>query len=201
MSDESVRALHPNESAARVVPRPMEEMRQSWLSILARIPGDGLKGRGFPRNVLGELMHNPETFGPFLEYWVSCKEKMGLSVREQELVILRMAHLYRSNYVWKHHVPLAREFGVSEAELSALAGIVPSPLFSRRECALLVLTDELVEARTIRASVWEAWATVLKPSELIDLINLVSQYVLFALTNNALQVQIEETLGEIPGLI
>ncbi len=47
---------------------------------------------------------------------------MGLSVREQERVILPMGCQYRSNYVWKRHVLVAREFGVDDTELDGLLG-------------------------------------------------------------------------------
>jgi hypothetical protein len=63
-----------------------------------------------------------------------------------------------------------------------------------------MLTDELVEHRTIRDEAWLNWSGELKNSELIDLISIVSQYVLFALVNNAIQIQIEEPLTKIPGL-
>jgi len=34
------------------------------LATLERIPGDGLKGDGFPHNVLGQLLHSPSGWGP-----------------------------------------------------------------------------------------------------------------------------------------
>jgi alkylhydroperoxidase family enzyme len=198
-TDPSTGPLHPTEPASRFEPRPVETMRDDWLATLARIPGDGLKGAGFPRHVLGMLMHSPDTFGPFLEYWVTCKEKMALSVREQELVILRMGCLYRSNYVWKHHVPMGREFGVSEAELDAVrTGRYDG--FPERERSILALTDELVEQRTIRAERWAADRGPLREVDVVDLIALVAQYVLFSLMNNALQVQIEASLGDVPAI-
>ena len=100
----------------KVNPKDVDSMRPEWLEILQRIPGDGLKGKYAPRNVLGMLMYNPDTLGPFLDYWVTSKQKMGLTVREQELVILRMALHYDCNYVWKHHVPVALEFGINQTE-------------------------------------------------------------------------------------
>lgn len=192
------RPVQPTEPLARIAPQPMEAMREDWLAILQRIPGDGLKGRGFPRNVLGTIMHNPDTLGPFLDYWVTSKLKMGLSVREQELVILRMACLFRAGYVWQHHVPVGREFGIDDQELDAVhaadyAGFIP------RERALLALTDELVEERTVRASAWQAHKPALADRDIVDLVSLVSQYVFFALMNNAMQVQVEEGVaGERP---
>ncbi|MFM7134551.1 MAG: carboxymuconolactone decarboxylase family protein, partial [Planctomycetota bacterium] len=182
IAEVTVAAVHPNEPHARIAPLPMESMRPEWLATLARIPGAGLKGAGFPRNVLGTIMHNPDTFGPFLEFWVTCKSRMSLSVREQELVILRMARLYGSDYVWKHHVPVGHEFGVTDAELDAVEeGRFDA--FLPRERALLALTDELVEARTIRAAAWAAHAPELGRRELVDLVSLVAQYVFFALMN------------------
>jgi 4-carboxymuconolactone decarboxylase len=190
------RTLQPTEAKPRIAPRSVDAMRSDWLDILARIPGTGLKGSGFPRNALGTLMLNEETFGPFLEYWVTCKEHMSLSVREQELVILRMGVLYASNYVWMHHVPVAREFGVSEDELHAVRtaryGALPA-----RERALLALTDELVEARTISREAWTVNRPLLGDVEIVDLVQLVAQYVLFALMNNAAQVSVEEGVADV----
>lgn len=189
----------PTEPTPRIAAVDVEQLRPEWRRTLERIPGAGLKGDGFPRNVLGVLMQSPDTFGEFIEYWVTCKEKMHLSVREQELVILRMGTLYGSEYVWKHHVPVGREFGVTDGELAAVRdGRHES--FDRREAALLALTDEMVEARTIRREAWDAHATALEPVDLVDLIGLVAQYVLFALANNAAQVQVEAALDEVPGL-
>jgi alkylhydroperoxidase family enzyme len=194
------RAIHPNEDSPRIASLPAESMRPAWLATLARIPGDGLKGAGFPRNVLGTIMHNPDTFGPFLEFWVSAKSSMSLSVREQELVILRMAVLYASDYVWKHHVLVGREFGVTDAELDMLESGEFAHFASMRERALLALTDELVENRTIQRGAWDTFAHELDERALVDLVSLVSQYVFFALMNNAFQVAIEPALEKVRGL-
>lgn len=188
------------EKGPRLTPMPMSEMRAEWIKTLEKLPGAGLKGLYTPVNVFGTLMYNPETMGSFLENWVTSKLKMGFSGREQELIILRMGFLYNCNYVWKHHLPVAKEFGVNDSELEAVK-ISPLPsVFSARESALLMLTDELVEHRTIRDEAWSKWSGELKKSELVDLVSIVSQYVFFALFNNALRIEIEEPLSKIPGL-
>lgn len=177
-----------------------DKMTEGCKEILRRIPGDALKGRYAPVNVLGTLMHNPGTLEQFLDYWVTSKLKMGLSVREQELVILRMAVHYRCNYVWKHHVPVAVEFGVTQDELAAVR-VFPLPSgFSDREEALLVLTDHMVNHRDVPDEIYDRYSGRLKESELVDLISLVSQYVLFTLMNNVMRVEVESSLDEIAGL-
>ena len=193
------RPLHPTEPVPRITPRPVEEMRPEWLDTLARIPGAGLKGAGFPRNALGTMMISEDTFGPFLEYWVTCKERMSLTTREQELVILRMGVLYASNYVWMHHLPVGREFGLTDDELHAVR-TARCEGFPARERALLALTDELVDARTIRREVWDAHRAHLVDVELVDLVNLVAQYTLFALMNNAFQVAVEGGIAGTPAI-
>ena len=72
--------------------------------------------------------------------------------------------------------------------------------FSDREQALLVLTDAMMNERTIPPALWALHGCHLSPRDLLDLIALVSQYVLFALTNNALQVPLEPALVAVPGL-
>jgi 4-carboxymuconolactone decarboxylase len=184
----------------RLVPLDTENLSPVSKAILKKLPGDSLKGRYAPVNVLGTLMYNPDTLEQFLDYWVTSKLKMGLSVREQELVILRMAVHYRCNYVWKHHVPVAVEFGVTEELLAAVREVPLPARFSAREEALLILTDDLVNERDIRDEVFEKYRGQLRDSELVDLISLVSQYVFFSLFNNALRIRVEPPLKKITDL-
>ena len=185
---------------SRLVPLDTENLSRECKDILKQLPGDTLKGKYAPVNVLGTLMYNPDTLEQFLDYWVTSKLKMGLSVREQELVILRMAVHYSCNYVWKHHVPVAVEFGVTEDLLAAVREFPLPAMFSAREEALLILTDDLVNERDIRDEVFDKYRVQLRDSELVDLISLVSQYVFFYLMNNALRIRVESPLEAISGL-
>lgn len=189
----------PNEPEPRIAPLPTDGLRPEWVEILGRLPGTGLKGDAFPRNVLGVLMYNQETLGPFLDYWVTSKAKLGLSVREQELVILRMGVLYRSEYVWKHHVRVGREFGIGDVELDAVRNGAYTAL-AERERAFLELTDAFVNERALPPELWSRTRDILGARDFVDLITLVSQYVLFALANVCLQVQLEPALADLPGI-
>jgi 4-carboxymuconolactone decarboxylase len=190
----------PNESESRIAPLSTDDLRPEWVEILERIPGKGLKGEGFPHNVLGVLMQNQETLGPFLDYWVTSKSKMGLTVREQELVILRMAVLYRSEYVWKHHVKVGREFGVNDTELDAIQHGSYSAFAAARERAFLELTDAFMNDRSLSPELWNQTKDVLGSQDFVDLISLVSQYVLFGLVNVCMQVQVEPAVADLPGI-
>lgn len=190
----------PDEPDSRIAPLSTDDLRPEWVEILGRLPGKGLKGEGFPSNLLGILMQNQETLGPFLDYWVTSKAKMGLTVREQELVILRMAVLYRSEYVWKHHVKVGREFGINDAELDAIRQGSCTAFAVERERAFLELTDAFMNDRCLSPKLWDRTKCVLSSRDFVDLISLVSQYVLFALTNVCLQVQVEPGVANLPGI-
>lgn len=190
----------PNEPVSRIAPLSTDDLRAEWVEILARLPGQGLKGEGFPRNVLGILMQNQETLGPFLDYWVTSKSKMGLTVREQELVILRMAVLYRSEYVWKHHVKVGREFGINDTELDAIRQGSCTAFAVERERAFLELTDAFMNERSLSPELWDQTRRVLGPRDFVDLISLVSQYVFWGLTNVCMQVQVEPAVADLPGI-
>jgi len=190
----------PNEPDSRIAPLSTDDLRPELVEILGRLPGKGLQGEGFPRNLLGILMQNQETLGPFLDYWVTSKSKMGLAVREQELVILRMAVLYRSEYVWKHHVKVGREFGINDTELDAIRLGSYTAFGAERERAFLELTDAFVNDRALSTELWNGTRRILSSRDFVDLISLVSQYVLFALMNVCLQVQLEPGVADLPGI-
>ena len=190
----------PNEPESRIALLSTDDLRPEWVEIMGRLPGKGLKGEGFPRNLLGILMQNQETLGPLLDYWVTSKSKMGLTVREQELVILRMAVLYRSEYVWKHHVKVGREFGINDTELDAIRQGSCTAFSAERERAFLELTDAFVNDRSLSPKLWNRTKGVLGPRDFVDLISLVSQYVFWALTNVCMQVQLEPAVADLPGI-
>jgi len=199
-ANKQVKMTFPNESESRIAPLSTDNLSPECLKILERLPGKGLQGEGFPYNLLGVLMYNQETLGPFLDYWVTSKAKMGLSVREQELVILRMAVLYRSEYVWKHHVKVGREFGVNDTELDAIRHGSYTSFSAARERAFLRLTDAFMNDRCLSPELWNRPKNVLGSQDFVDLISLVSQYVLFALTNVCMQVQVEPGVTDQPGV-
>jgi len=120
----------PNEPDSRIAPLSTDDLRAEWMEILGRIPGKGLQGEGFPRNVLGVLMQNQETLGPFLDYWVTSKSKMGLTIREQELVILRMAASMSGSTISKSGASSA-----STTRSSTPFGRVPTPPSRRKGSA------------------------------------------------------------------
>jgi len=71
-----------------------------------------------------------------------------------------------------------------------------------RERALLELCEAEATVRRPKVSrqEWDRYGTMLSPLEVVDLIARLAQYVLFALTNNVLQVPVEASLARVSGV-
>lgn len=104
--------------AARVLPVPPAAFPPSIKKMLDRLP-NGFNGTKAPLNVLGTLIRgDEEIMTTFFDNWITTKEKCNFTTREQELVILRLGVIFRSNYVWKHHVHIGLLNGISDGEVS-----------------------------------------------------------------------------------
>ena len=78
--------------------------------------------RGSLINVYKLLLHSPALAAIWLDFVSAARYKTELDGRLREIVIVRVAHLNRSAYVFKQHVPqLAAPEGLSDAESDALA--------------------------------------------------------------------------------
>lgn len=187
-----------NQTSARVVPIKPEEMKKEHLDIISALPGDGLKGKFAPVNVLGTLMKHTGLVGDFLQYWVASKNSAKLSARDQELVILRIAIHYQSDYVWGHHVPVGLEVGLTQEEIDRVVNADITNNWSEYDQALLKATDELILQRQVSDSAWENLSVHLDEYELMDFIHVVTQYIFFSVVNNTFRVELEESIEKIP---
>src|SRR5580693_3246404 len=78
--------------------------------------------RGALINVYKLLLHSPSLAAIWLEFVSAARFKVDLDGRLREIVIVRVAHLNRTAYVFKQHVPqLSAPEGLSDAECDALA--------------------------------------------------------------------------------
>jgi 4-carboxymuconolactone decarboxylase len=108
----------------------------------------------------------------------------------RELAILRTAQLTDSTYEWAHHVPVAREVGVSPTQIAELRDWRDSAEFSRDERAVLACTDELHQGALSDSSYVELQA-LFEPGEIVELVMLVAFYQAVARMISGLGVELE----------
>ena len=144
-------------------------------------------------NVYKLLLHSPPLAETWLDHVGAVRWKTRLSGRLREIVIIRIAHLNRIDYVLDQHIPkLALADGVTIEECAALAEWDKSELFSPAERAALALAD----AMTLDVAVPdEVFAPVKKhygEREIVELAVLIGTYLMHNRVMQALGIDLEE---------
>lgn len=112
----------------------------------------------FPQNIIRMFSGSGNLFEPLIDFAVEFMVRGKMGGRLRELVTYRMGHRYDAKYVLDQHKLMARAAGVTDEELEAVAGPLPSPTFSEHDNAALLLTDALIDgARAPEALVLNAY--------------------------------------------
>lgn len=97
---------------------------------------DHLVQEGVRPNLWAAIGNNPRVMAAYDEFIEHLYEVCGLGETEQELVILAVAAELSSRYLWHHHVNLARDRGVTDAQIRGIGHFDAAP-FSTGEEALI----------------------------------------------------------------
>jgi alkylhydroperoxidase family enzyme len=144
-----------------------------------------------PLNIFRTLAHVPQALRGFMAWATYILSGNSLSVRQRETVILRIAFLSRSAYVWSHHSRLGRDAGLNEAEIAALkAADVPSG--STADAALVRACDELHGRQFVSNETWAALEAHFSVRQRMDIVFTAGQYMQTCMMMNTFGVQLDE---------
>lgn len=128
-----------------------------------------------PSDLYRALANQPQ----LLETWVQAawelRQRCVLPRSLRELVILHAAHLQGSSYVWRDHVQMARDSGVSPGQIDALSRWAASAEFDDSTRAALLLTEEMVSGRVTDSTLAEV-ANHFEAAERVELFFTVGFY-------------------------
>jgi alkylhydroperoxidase family enzyme len=125
------------------------------------------------RHIFRAWAHNPEVLEATLEYLNVLYDQLG--DRRKELVILTVARARGARYEWHQHVDIAREKGVTLAEMRAIGGEDLS-VFDNAEFVLLQYA-RAVESGTVTDQIHDALTRHYAPAEIVAVGLLVDFYV------------------------
>ena len=111
--------------------------------------------------------------------------------RDTEVVILRVAHLRKSEYELQQHRRIALTRGVDLDTQTALFAWPAADGLSPRNQALLTAVDELVTTRAMSDESWQRLAAYLDHRQLMEFVMLVAQYDGLAMWLNTLGVPMD----------
>ncbi len=177
----------------------LPEDKQTIFDHIAERRGDPDSGGALP-NSFGLLLNSPdaaEAVGALGEYvrWGS-----PLDPAAREIAILAAAMEMGSDYVWKHHEPVARRVGVRDATIEAIrSGRAPMGL-PAKEGVFAQAAREIVRDGTLTDRTFQAIHHLLGAELTVDLVVAVTYYVMLARALGSLGVDLEDGLDSAPGL-
>mgnify|MGYP001555011984 CR=1 FL=1 len=144
-------------------------------------------------NGIASLLHHPRLAAAFLGFNGQLLWEPVLDPRVRELVVLRVARHTRSSYEWVQHAKLSQRYGVSSAEIEAVAsgddsGWAPS------DATILEATDQLLTNYQIDDDTWDQLANVMDERTLLELIFVVGTYTALAMVFNGIDIELDPDL-------
>lgn len=175
-----------------MIPRiePVRSLDAKQAEALAGVP---TTAAGDPFNIFSTLAHHPALLKRFNAMGGVFSTRSMLTTRTREIAILRVAHRTACEYEWFQHARAARECGLTDSEIDAIADFGPESSFPwpRSEHLILAFTDDLLGSDTVADDLWAEMAAQSSASELLELLMLVGFYRMTAGFLNASQVQID----------
>ena len=148
--------------------------------------------RGSLINVYKLLLHSPSLAAIWLDFVSAARFKTELDGRLREIVIVRVAHLNRTTYVFKQHVPqLSAPEGLTDQECDSLADWQSAESFSAGERAALAYTDAMTRDVSVSDEVFEALRPHFNERQLVELSVLIGLYNMHTRVFTALRIDPE----------
>jgi len=148
----------------------------------------GPRGRASLGGPFGVYMHAPDfgeltqQLGAFVRY------KTSLPPRLSEFAILVIARLWRAQYEWHAHAPIAERAGVTPSTIGDLrAGRAPSRA-PKDERAIHDFIKELHKTRRVSDRTYARVHTVLGDTGMIEFVGIVGYYTLVAMLLDVFRV-------------
>jgi 4-carboxymuconolactone decarboxylase len=145
--------------------------------------------RGELINVYRLLLHSPALAESWFEHSNAVRWKTDLDGRLRELVIVRIALVQNSEYIYKQHVPaLTTPEGITEADCAALSHWRLAQNFSERERAALAYAETMTRDVDVPDAVFNEVARHFNERQIVELTVLIGAYNMNTRVLKALQV-------------
>jgi alkylhydroperoxidase family enzyme len=179
---------------ARLTPVPAAEWTNAHRDAL------GTRARGDDTlDVFQTCLRNLElckSWMPFTNYILS--DRISITARDRELLILRIGYLCRSDYEWAQHVALALRVGVTSEEVARIPKGPDAAGWNAADAALLQAADDLHRDQHVSDATWKRLRQRFDDRQMMDIIFTVGQYTMVSMYLNSAGIQLEKGQTGIP---
>ncbi|HJR26043.1 MAG TPA: carboxymuconolactone decarboxylase family protein, partial [Acidimicrobiales bacterium] len=155
-------------------------------------PRDPNRPKG--RNALGLFAHHPALTRAYNTFNGHILFATTLTLRQRELLVLRVATRRSCEYEWLQHVVLGRDAGLTDDEIDRVVAGPDADGWDDLERALLAAVDELLAGADVHDMTWATLAAHLDPQQLLDVVFTVGAYDLVAMAFKTFGVEPDEDL-------
>ena len=142
-------------------------------------------------NIFKTLANHPGLAKRWMVFANHILGKSSISLRDREIVILRIGWLCKSGYEWGQHVLIGLKCDMNAEEIEQVKIGAESSVWSDNERLLLKATDELHSDAFISDSTWQALSEYYDTEQLMDIVFTIGQYNLVSMALNTLGVQLD----------
>jgi 4-carboxymuconolactone decarboxylase len=171
----------------RLTPLPAEEWDDRTRAALASLIPAERANPGGAGNVLSTLVRHPDLTRAYLPFIAYLLTSSTLSPRIREVALLRV--VYRRDYLWSHHLPIALRAGLTENEVDAIRH---GELADHADQAVLRAVDDLVDHGTVSNAVWAELGHHFTDHQRMDLVFTTGGYYLLAIAVNTFGIEDEK---------
>lgn len=141
-----------------------------------------------PRGPFAVWMHAPE-FGQIAQpVGGFCRYQTSLPARLSEFAILCTAHLWKAQYEWFAHEPLAAKAGVKAKTIQDIkAGRKPASA-PKDERAIYGFVQELYKTKRVSDRTYKKLHSMLGDKAMVEMVGLLGYYVMISFTLNVFQM-------------
>jgi 4-carboxymuconolactone decarboxylase len=160
------------------------QMNEAQRVLLAALRA-GPRGKSIAlRGPFAAWMHAPKLGELAQALGAHCRYGTELPKRLSEFAILCTARLWRAQYEWYAHAPMAAEAGVKPKTIADLkAGREPKSA-PKDERAIYAFVQELYKKRRVSERAYKRLQSVLGDKAMVELVGILGYYVLISMTLN-----------------
>jgi len=156
------------------------------------------ESRGHVGGPFGVLLNSPEVAGRVGHLGAYVRFESGLADPVRELAILTTAREFDCAYEWAAHEPIAREAGVRDEAIGAVAERAPTDELSDEESLVVRYGRHLFGEHAVPDPLFEDAKTAFGVEDVVELTATMGYYSMIACVLNAFEVTPGEGRPELP---
>lgn len=185
----------PARTPAKIRPARLKDLSEDQMTTRQRgIAADMLRSRGKTAigGPFGVFLHAPDYGDLAQKLGAYCRYRSAVPPRLSEFAILVIAWLWRAQYEWYVHAPIAEKAGVKAATIKDLqAGRAPKSA-PKDERALYDFISELHKTKRVSDKTYGRLHALLGDAAMVEFTGILGYYTLIAMTLNVFRVALPE---------